>query len=68
MSSPVTRQYSAVSQAEERITSVDSGIGDRRLIRSASSEADRPPQYQVWGCDRYDGQTLTEQSEHNVIG
>ena len=55
MSSPVTRQYSAVSQAEERITSVDSGIGgrvrsadsDTRLIRSVSSEADRPPQYQV---------------------
>ena len=66
MSSPVTRQYSAVSQAEnsERITSVDS---DRRLIRSASSEADRPPQYQVWGCDRCDGQTLTEQTEHYVI-
>ena len=65
MSSPVTRQYSAVSQAEnsERITSVDS---DRRLIRSASSEADRPPQYQVWKCYRCDGRTLTEQTEHYV--
>ena len=47
MSSPVARQYSAVSQAEnsERIRSDDSGIG---RIRSAdSAAADHPPQYQV---------------------
>lgn len=46
MSSPVARQYSAVSQSEnsERIRSVDSGIG---RIRSADSAADHPPQYQV---------------------
>jgi len=43
MSSPVARQYSAVSQQsqEERIRSVDSGI----RVRSADS-ADQPPQYQ----------------------
>ena len=44
MSSPVVRQYSAVSQ-EERIRSEDSGIG---RVRSAGSAAtDQPPQYQV---------------------
>ena len=48
MSSPVARQYSAVSQAEnsERIRSDDSGIGRIRSADSAAA-ADHPPQYQV---------------------